>query len=124
MAGMAILVIHGGAGTVSDRYQDAYREGLKAAADVGHRELQATGDPVKAVIAAVSAMELNEKAFNAGVGGAPTREGRVELDACVMAGDGSAGAVAILGCLTVNDETLIMRVGRANPDLALAASVI
>ena len=116
---MAILVIHGGAGTVSDRYQDAYREGLKAAADVGHRELQATGDPVKAVIAAVSAMELNEKAFNAGVGGAPTREGRVELDACVMAGDGSAGAVAAV-TNSRNPVRLAEKVRTSTPHVILA----
>src|SRR5690606_743513 len=119
LAGMAILVIHGGAGTVSDRYQDAYREGLKAAADVGHRELQATGDPVKAVIAAVSAMELNEKAFNAGVGGAPTREGRVELDACVMAGDGSAGAVAAV-TNSRNPVRLAEKVRTSTPHVILA----
>src|SRR5690606_22128923 len=118
---MAILVIHGGAGTVPERYLDAYRAGLEEAADVGYRELLATGDPVKAVVAAVSAMELNEQAFNAGVGGAPTRDGLVELDACVMAADGSAGAVAAV-TNSRNPVRLAEKVRTATPHVILAGS--
>ncbi len=91
---MPTLVIHGGAGTVPAEFQDAYREGLSAALEAGYEALTAGGDPVEGVVAAVSHMEANERAFNAGVGGALTRDGRVELDACVMSHDGSAGAVA------------------------------
>ena len=116
---MAILVIHGGAGTVPERYLDAYRAGLEEAADVGYRELLATGDPVKAVVAAVSAMELDDEAFNAGVGGAPTRDGRVELDACVMAGDGSAGAVAAV-TNSRNPVRLAEKVRTSTPHVILA----
>lgn len=91
---MATLVIHGGAGTVPETYQDAYRRGLFDALRAGYGALERLGDPLEAVLVAVSHMELNEQAFNAGIGGAPTRDGLVELDACVMAADGSAGAVA------------------------------
>ncbi len=116
---MAILVIHGGAGTVPERFQDAYRDGLKAAADAGYHELTATGDPVAAVLAAVSHMEANERAFNAGVGGAPTREGRVELDACVMASDGTAGAVAAV-TNSRNPVRLAEKVRTSTPHVILA----
>ncbi len=118
---MAILVIHGGAGTVPERYTGAYREGLREAADAGYRELTASGDPVRAVIAAVSAMEANEAAFNAGVGGAPTREGRVELDACVMAADGSAGAVAAV-TNSRNPVRLAEKVRTSTPHVILAGA--
>src|SRR5690606_27353105 len=83
------------------------------------RELLATGDPVKAVVAAVSAMELDDEAFNAGVGGAPTRDGRVELDACVMAGDGSAGAVAAV-TNSRNPVRLAEKVRTSTPHVILA----
>lgn len=116
---MSILVIHGGAGTVPERFLDAYREGLRAAADAGYRELTSSGDPVEAVLAAVSHMEANERAFNAGIGGAPTREGRVELDACVMAGDGSAGAVAAV-TNSRNPVRLAEKVRTATPHVILA----
>lgn len=91
---MAILIIHGGAGTVPEPHLDAYRAGLKAAVDAGYESLNAADDPVEAVLVAISHMEANSSAFNAGVGGAPTRDGTAELDACVMAADGTAGAVA------------------------------
>lgn len=116
---MAMLLIHGGAGTVPERYRDDYRAGLREAADAGYRELLASGDPVGAVIASVSAMESNERAFNAGVGGAPTREGRVELDACVMASDGSAGAVAAV-TNSRNPVRLAEKVRTSTPHVILA----
>jgi len=100
-------------------YQDAYRAGLKAAADVGYRALDDGGDPLEAVLTAVSNMEANERAFNAGVGGAPTREGRVELDACVMAADGSAGAVAAVSNSS-NPVRLADVVRRTTPHVILA----
>ena len=89
------MLIHGGAGTVPEEYRATYQEGLRAAVESGYGVLTSPeADPIEAVLAAVSNMEANELAFNAGIGGAPTRDGVVELDACVMAADGSAGAVA------------------------------
>lgn len=90
---MALLLIHGGAGTFTAANTDDYRAGLQAAADAGYTRLTAGGSALEAVIAAVTSMEANPDAFNAGVGGAMTRMGEVELDACVMLSDGSAGAV-------------------------------
>ncbi len=116
---MATIVIHGGAGTVPEQYQDSYRAGLEAAVDAGYSVLEGGGDPVDAVLAAVSHMEANENAFNAGVGGAPTREGRVELDACVMSHDGSAGAVAAV-TNSRNPVRLANRVRLSTPHVILA----
>lgn len=116
---MATIVIHGGAGTVPERYQDAYREGLAAAVEAGFNALTETGDPLEAVMVAVGHMEANERAFNAGVGGAPTRDGFVELDACVMAADGSAGAVAGV-TNSRNPVRLADKVRTATPHVILA----
>lgn len=61
----------------------------------GYDVLAGGGDAVEAVLRAVETMEANEEAFNAGIGGAPNRDGDVELDAAIVRGrDGSAGAVA------------------------------
>lgn len=90
---MAILLIHGGAGTFTEAKAAVYQTGLRAAADAGYASLAAGGSARDAVIEAVMLMEANPEAFNAGVGGAMTRTGDVELDACVMLSDGSVGAV-------------------------------
>ncbi len=96
---MAILIIHGGAGSTPDELVQAYEDGLREALDVGYAALTEppTSDVPRAaaaVLAAVTAMEANPVAFNAGVGGAMTRDGTVELDACIALSDGSVGAVA------------------------------
>lgn len=90
---MATLLIHGGAGTFTAARDQAYEAGLKQAVEAGYALLTSGSSAAQAVIAAVSLMESNEEAFNAGVGGAMTRTGDVELDACVMLSDGSVGAV-------------------------------
>lgn len=90
---MAVLLVHGGAGTFSSGRDEIYRIGLKSAVEAGYALLTAGGSAVTAVLEAVSSMESNAEAFNAGVGGALTRTGDVELDACVMLADGSTGAV-------------------------------
>jgi beta-aspartyl-peptidase (threonine type) len=91
---MPAIVIHGGAGTIREEYREAYRLGLDRAREAGYRELLGGGDSVRAVLAAVTSMEDDPEAFNAGTGGAPTRDGMVECDAAIMTGDGSSGAVA------------------------------
>lgn len=90
---MAKILIHGGAGTFTSRRDDAYEAGLREAVEAGYALLTAGASAVDAVIEAVRRMESNTEAFNAGVGGAMTRTGDVELDACVMLADGSVGAV-------------------------------
>ncbi|MFA5594279.1 MAG: isoaspartyl peptidase/L-asparaginase [Trueperaceae bacterium] len=96
---MAILLIHGGAGSIAERYQEAYEAGLRAALAAGHAALTGAETAgrtraLAAVLAAVTSMESNAEAFNAGVGGALTRDGTVELDACVMVSSAAPGARA------------------------------
>ena len=92
---MPKLIVHGGAGTITEARRPAYDRGLRAALTAGWAVLEAGGDAVEAALRAVETMEADAEAFNAGVGGSPNRDGEVELDAAVVRGaDGSAGAVA------------------------------
>jgi beta-aspartyl-peptidase (threonine type) len=96
-AGGWTLALHGGAGgrveELSLVEQGAYAEGLTAAHRAGTAVLAAGGDAVDAVCAVVEVLE-DDPLFNAGRGAALTAAGTAELDACVMTGDGRAGAVA------------------------------
>ena len=95
----AMLVIHGGAGTIlkknmTDEAERQYREGLEAALRAGHAVLMRGGSSVDAVEAAIRTMEDNPL-FNAGKGAVFTHDGRNELDASIMEGKNKmAGAVA------------------------------
>ena len=91
---MTAIVIHGGAGRIREEYRHADRAGLERARDAGYGLLSSGSDAVAAVLAAVTAMEDNSEALNAGPGGAPNRDGVVECDAAVACSDGSSGAVA------------------------------
>ncbi len=95
----AVLVIHGGAGSInkanmsSDR-EAAYREKLEEALRAGHAELEGGRSSVDAVIAAIIVME-DSPLFNSGRGAVMTSLGTVELDASIMDGKTrNAGAVA------------------------------
>ncbi len=92
---MAILLIHGGAGTHPQDAESDTVAGLERARQAGYAAFE-RGTAAAAALAAVESMEANELAFNAGVGGSPTREGTVELDAAVMLSDGSSGAVTLV----------------------------
>jgi beta-aspartyl-peptidase (threonine type) len=91
------LALHGGAGGRVEELtlveQGTYAEGLSAAYRAGAAVLAAGGDALDAVCAAVDVLE-DDPLFNAGRGAALTAAGTAELDACVMTGDGRAGAVA------------------------------
>ncbi len=115
-----LLLLHGGAGTIQDDLETAYRAGLEGALDVGYAAFGGDDPALAAALAAVSAMEANEHAFNAGIGGAPTRDGTVELDAAVMTSDGRSGAVAALRN-TVHAARLADRVRRDTPHALLVA---
>ena len=99
-----LLVIHGGAGKRRHPYpeeRDAQaRAAIRRALDAGMAVLDAGGAAVDAVVAAVHVME-DDPTFNAGRGAALTSEGRVELDACLVRGDGATGAVT--GVTTVRN---------------------
>ena len=90
------LVLHGGAGgRVEELALDVrgtYTEGLTRAYRAGAEVLAAGGSALDAVCATVEQLE-DDPLFNAGRGAALTAAGTAELDACVMTGDGRAGAI-------------------------------
>jgi beta-aspartyl-peptidase (threonine type) len=95
----AMLVIHGGAGTITrasmtPEAEKQYREGLEAALRAGHAVLARGGSSLDAVEATIRTLEDNPL-FNAGKGAVFTHEGRNELDASIMDGKTKkAGSVA------------------------------
>ena len=94
---MPTLILHGGAGRIDEARAPAYERGLSAARDAGWRVLARGGSALDAVTTAVTSMEADPEAFNAGVGSSLTRDGTVECDACLIDGrDGNAGAVALV----------------------------
>jgi len=94
-----MLVIHGGAGTITRKGMSAemeqqYRAGLAQALKTGHAVLAKGGSSLDAVEAAIRVLEDNPL-FNAGKGAVFTHEGRNELDAAIMDGrTKAAGSIA------------------------------
>jgi L-asparaginase / beta-aspartyl-peptidase len=94
-----VLVIHGGAGTITrsqmtPEREQLFRQTLEEALRAGYDILQDGGTSLDAVVAAVRLME-DSPLFNAGYGAVLTSEGTVELDASIMDGIGrTAGSVA------------------------------
>lgn len=94
-----MLVIHGGAGTItrasmSGDQEKQYREALEQSLRIGHAVLAKGGSSMDAVEASIRFME-DSPLFNAGKGAVFTHEGRNELDAAVMDGKTKkAGSVA------------------------------
>jgi len=105
----AVLVIHGGAGTIlksnmDDETEKAYRNKLTEALKMGYEVLKNGGEGCEAVIKTINVME-NSPLFNAGVGAVFTADEENELDASIMRGsDRNAGAVA--GVKTVKNPIL------------------
>lgn len=127
-----VLVIHGGAGTISrDRMtpqrEKRYRAALEAALRAGYAVLEEGGNSVDAVLAAVVVLE-DSPLFNAGRGAVFNSAGEHELDAAVMDGaSGRAGAVAavryvknpVLAARAVMDRTPhVLLVGEGAEDFA------
>ena len=96
---MISIAIHGGAGVItrssmSAGDEAAYRADLGRALDAGYEVLEAGGDSLDAVTAAVRILE-DSPLFNAGRGAVFNHEGINELDASIMDGRTlKAGAVA------------------------------
>uniref|UniRef100_A0A1L8EGM0 Putative isoaspartyl peptidase/l-asparaginase ga20639 isoform x1 n=1 Tax=Haematobia irritans TaxID=7368 RepID=A0A1L8EGM0_HAEIR len=89
------LLVHGGAGDVSDESIPLKKSGVKLAARIGYETLKNTGSTLEAVQQAVQALEANEQ-FNAGYGSVLTWEGNVEMDAAIMDGSSlNAGCVSL-----------------------------
>jgi beta-aspartyl-peptidase (threonine type) len=97
--GKIMLVVHGGAGTITRKSMTAemekqYREKLEEALRTGHAVLAKGGTSIDAVEATIRVLE-DSPLFNAGKGAVFTHEGRNELDAAIMDGKTKkAGAVA------------------------------
>ncbi len=92
------IVIHGGAGTISqsmpDSIKEAYLNSLAAALNIGKDILARGGTGLDAVEKVLSYFESDPK-FNAGIGAVYTSAGTHEMDASIMDGrDLSCGAVA------------------------------
>ncbi len=121
------LAIHAGAGSVvRGRFprdaaaEAALRHGLNAALALGGAVLSAGGSALDAVVAAVTRLE-DEPLFNAGRGSVLARDGRVEMDACVMEGRARrAGAVACVGRVA-NPIELARRVMDETPHVLMVA---
>lgn len=94
-----VMVIHGGAGTLSRKNMSpekeaAYRAALKLALQTGYTAIKSGKSSLDAVEATIHTLEDNPL-FNAGKGAVFTHEGRNEMDAAVMDGKTmKAGAVA------------------------------
>ena len=93
------LVIHGGVGNIDKNKMTetqiaSYTAGLTAALEAGYAVLEAGGEAVAAVEAAIVVLE-NDSLFNAGRGAVYNTLGKQEMDASIMRGDDlNAGAVA------------------------------
>lgn len=95
----AVLVIHGGAGTITrdqmtPEKEKLYRAGLSDALAAGYKILHGGGTSLDAVEAAICVLEDNPL-FNAGRGSVFTSDGHNEMDASIMDGKTlHGGAVA------------------------------
>jgi beta-aspartyl-peptidase (threonine type) len=94
-----MLVIHGGAGTITRQSMSAevekqYRDALELALKTGHAILAKGGSSLDAVEATIRVME-DSPLFNAGKGAVFTHDGKNELDASIMDGrTKAAGSIA------------------------------
>jgi len=111
-SGQYVLVIHGGAGTISKnqltpdrekRYHDALNKALQAGAAL----LEKGGSSLDAVEAAVRVLE-DDPLFNAGKGAVFTAEGINELDAAIMEGT-TLKAGSIAGVRTIRNPITAAR---------------
>jgi beta-aspartyl-peptidase (threonine type) len=84
------LIVHGGAGSGKYARSDKRFSGLIQAVESGLAAMK-KGSGLDGAVASVSFME-ESGLFNCGKGSCLTAEGKVELDAAVMVGEGLAGA--------------------------------
>ncbi|MDA0667223.1 MAG: isoaspartyl peptidase/L-asparaginase family protein [Planctomycetota bacterium] len=91
-----LLLVHGGAGDLPEASRPLHAAGCLEAAEAGGAVLESGGSVVEAACTAVEVLE-NNPIYNAGVGCALTRNGRVSLDSAVM--DGKSRNAAGLAAL-------------------------
>jgi len=90
------VLVHGGAGNGDSADRDERRHACMAAARAASELLEQGGSALDAVQRAVERME-DAPSLNAGIGGALTEDGTLELDASIMEGSElRAGAVCVL----------------------------
>ncbi|HEX2833037.1 MAG TPA: isoaspartyl peptidase/L-asparaginase [Thermoanaerobaculia bacterium] len=105
-AGKFMLVVHGGAGTITRKsmtpeMEKQYRETLEQALRTGHGVLAKGGSSLDAVEATIRVLE-DSPLFNAGKGSVFTHDGKNEMDAAIM--DGSTkGAGSIAGVTIIRN---------------------
>jgi L-asparaginase / beta-aspartyl-peptidase len=108
----AMLVIHGGAGTITRASMTAeaeaqYRAALEQSLRAGHAILAKGGTSLDAIEAAIRVLEDNPL-FNAGKGAVFTHEGRNELDASIMDGR-TKGAGSVAGVTIIRNPITAAR---------------
>ncbi|MGF2034444.1 MAG: isoaspartyl peptidase/L-asparaginase [Nostoc sp. CmiVER01] len=86
------IIVHGGAKTITDDKVAANNAGCTAA-EAGWAVLISGGTAAEAVEAAIRVLEADQT-FNAGLGATLNSDGEVELDAAIMEGSLSWGAIA------------------------------
>ena len=124
------MVIHGGAGTIlkenmTDEKYDEYYNALDTALMIGERILSDGGTSLNAIEKTIHFME-DSPLFNSGKGAVFTHDGKNELDASVMIGNGrKAGAIGgvtnvkhpISGAIAVMEKSEhVMMVGKGAED--------
>jgi len=93
------LIVHGGAKPDDPAEHQANRDGVLQALAAGRAVLEAGGEAVDAVVAAIRTMETLPL-FNAGRGSAPNDEGGIEMCSGLMDGRNLAvGAVGAIRCV-------------------------
>ncbi|HEY9877313.1 MAG TPA: isoaspartyl peptidase/L-asparaginase family protein [Leptolyngbyaceae cyanobacterium] len=93
-----VIIVHGGAKTITDDKVEANHAGCRAAAEAGWVVLRSGGSAAEAVEAAIRVFE-SDQTFNAGYGSTLNSEGEVEVDAAMMDGAtlGWGGVAAVQG---------------------------
>lgn len=90
-----IIIVHGGAGDISDSRVPGKFSGMKKSVKIGYEILRNGGSAMDAVEKAVNSMEEDPE-FNAGYGSCLNTNGEVEVEASIMNGNTLRG-----GCCTL-----------------------
>lgn len=118
------LVLHGGAGVISQQMADSVKQGyfesLEEALSVGEDILSDGGSSLDAVEQVINYLEDNPR-FNAGKGAVFTHEGTHELDAAFMIGN-TREAGTITGVTTVKNPISLARLVMENSEHVMFAT--
>lgn len=118
------LVIHGGAGAISedrpDSVKEAYFNDLDEAVSIGEEILADGGSSLDAVESVINYLEDNPR-FNAGKGAVFTHDGEHELDAAIMIGN-TREAGTITGVKTIKNPISLARLVMENSEHIMFAA--